>query len=100
MGQMKNIVIDKEALDELRKAADKHWQENPPMIGEVFDDGQFRGGLSRDFIPPPTSIQIGDYVLWDSGENFYIVFVPTGQMGTFKKEHFESHVAAFFGLHF
>jgi len=101
MGQMKNIVIDKEALDELREAADKHWQENPPMLGEFFEDGQFRGGLSRDFAPPPASIKIGDYVLWDNDDDmFYILFEPTGELGAFKKEEFASHVSAFFGLHF
>ena len=100
MGQMKRHYLEQADRDALQEAADKHWRENPPMLGEIFEDGQFRGGLSADFAPPPASIKIGDYLLWDSGENFYIVFVPTGQMGTFKKEHFESHVAAFFGLHF
>jgi hypothetical protein len=93
MGKMKNVQIDMEALAKFRS-------ENPPRMGEVFDDGQFRGHLAPDVAPPPVSIRIGDYLLWDSGGNFYIVFVPTGQMGTFKKEHFESHVPAFFGLHF
>jgi hypothetical protein len=67
----------------------------------VFDDGQFRGGLSRDFAPPPTSIRIGDYALWDNDDDtFYILFEPTGEMGAFKKEEFVAHVKAFFGLHF
>lgn len=94
MGQMKNIVIDKEALDA--------WRANhPPMVGEVFDDGQFRGGLSRDFAQPPVSIKIGDYVLWGNDDDtFYILFEPTGELGAFKKEDFVAHVAAFFGLHF
>jgi hypothetical protein len=98
MGQMKNIVIDKEALDELREAA---WRENPPMLGEFFEDGQFRGYRTRDSAPPPKAIQIGDYSLWDGDDGtFYILFEPTGEMGAFKKEEFASHVTAFFGLHF
>lgn len=101
MGQMKNIVIDKEALDELREAADKHWQENPPMLGEFFEDGQFRGHLTRAHLTRDEAIQIGDYALWDNdGDTFYILFEPTGEMGVFKKEEFASHVSAFFGLHF
>ena len=101
MGQMKNIVIDKEALDELQEAADKHWRENPPMLGEIFEDGQFRGHRTRDIAPPPASIQIGDYALWDGDDGtFYILFEPTGEIGAFKKEEFVAHVKAFFGLHF
>ena len=97
MGQMKRHYLeqaDRDALDA--------WRANhPPMTGEVFDDGQFRGGLSRDFAPPPASIQIGDYALWDNDDDtFYILFEPTGEMGAFKKEEFASHVSAFFGLHF
>ena len=94
MGQMKNIVIDKEALDA--------WRANhPPMIGEVFDDGQFRGHRVRDIAPPPASIRIGDYALWDGDDlTIYILFEPTGEIGAFKKEEFASHVSAFFGLHF
>ena len=101
MGQMKNMVINKEALDELREAADKHWRENPPVLGEIFDDGQFRGHRTMDVAPPPASIQIGDYALWDGDDGtFYILFEPTGEIGAFKKEEFVAHVAAFFGLHF
>lgn len=98
MGQMKNIVINKEALDELREAA---WRKNPPMLGEFFDDGQFRGHLTRGHLTRDEAIQIGDYVLWDGDAGtFYILFEPTGEMGAFKKEEFASHVSAFFGLHF
>lgn len=94
MGQMKRMYIDMEALARFRS-------ENPPMTGEVFDDGQFRGHRAPDVRPPPASIRIGDYALWDGDDGtFYILFEPTGEIGAFKKEEFASHVSAFFGLHF
>ena len=94
MGQMKNVQIDMEALSRFRS-------ENPPMMGEIFDDGQFRGHRAPDVAPPPASIRIGDYALWDGDDGtFYILFEPTGQLGVFKKEHFVAHVSAFFGLQF
>jgi len=98
---MKRHYLEQADRDALQEAADKHWRENPPMLGEVFEDGQFRGGLSRDFARPPASIKIGDYVLWDNDDDmFYILFEPTGELGAFKKEEFAAHVSAFFGLHF
>jgi len=94
MGQMKNVQIDMEALAKFRS-------ENPPLIGEFFDDGQFRGYRARDIEPPPNSIRIGDYTLWEGDDlTFYILFEPTGEMGAFRKEEFAAHVKAFFGLHF
>lgn len=94
MGKMKNVQIDMEALAKFRS-------ENPPLFGEIFDDGQFRGHRAPDVVPPPASIRMGDYALWDGDAGtFYILFEPTGQIGAFRKEHFQSHVAAFFGLHF
>ena len=94
MGQMKNVQIDMEALAKFRS-------ENPPIMGEFFDDGQFRGHRAPDVTPPPASIRIGDYALWDGDDGtFYILFEPTGEIGAFKKEEFASHVSAFFGLHF
>ena len=90
--------MDKDALDILQEAA---WRKNPPMLGEVFEDGQFRGHRTMDVAPPPASIQIGDYALWDGDDGtFYILFEPTGEIGAFKKEEFVAHVSAFFGLHF
>jgi hypothetical protein len=75
--------------------------ENNPMIGEIFEDGQFRGHRAVDVAPPPASIEIGDYALWDGDDDtFYILFIPTGEIGAFRKEEFEAHVKAFFGLHF
>jgi hypothetical protein len=101
MGQMKRHYLEQADRDALQEAADKHWRENPPMLGEFFEDGQFRGGLSRDFAPPPKAIQIGDYALWDNDDDtFYIIFKPTGEMGVFKKKEFAAHVSAFFGLLF
>ena len=101
MGQMKRYYLeemDKDALDALQEAA---WIKNPPMLGEVFEDGQFRGHHARDVVPPSESIQIGDYALWDGNDGtFYILFEPTGEIGAFKKEEFASHVSAFFGLRF
>lgn len=91
MGQMKNIVID---MEEMKIS-------EVPMLGEVFEDGQFRGHLTRGHLTRDEALQIGDYVLWDGDDGtFYILFEPTGEMGAFKKEDFVAHVSAFFGLHF
>ena len=101
MGQMKRHYLEQADLDALQEAADSHWETNPPMLGETFEDGQFRGYRTRDIAPPPASIQIGDYALWDGDDGtFYILFEPTGEIGAFKKEEFVAHVSAFFGLHF
>ena len=87
MGQMKRHYL---------KQADRE-----ALFGEVFDDGEFRG-YSMDADAVQGGMRIGDYILVDDqgGDTFTILFKPTGEMGVFKKEHFESHVAAFFGLHF
>ncbi len=101
MGQMKRHYLEEMDREALQEAADKHWRENPPMLGETFEDGQFRGYRTIDVAPPPASIRIGDYALWDGDDlTIYILFEPTGEMGAFKKEEFASHVSAFFGLHF
>jgi hypothetical protein len=101
MGQMKRHYLEQADRDAVQEEADKHWRENPPMTGEIFDDGQFRGNRAPDVGPPPASIRIGDYALWEGDDiTLYILFEPTGQIGAFRKEHFQSHVAAFFGLHF
>ena len=101
MGQMKRHYLEEMDRDALQEAADKHWRKNPPMLGEILDDGQFRGHRAGDVAPPPASIHIGEYALWDGDDGtFYILFEPTGEIGAFRKEHFAAHVKAFFGLHF
>ena len=101
MGQMKRHYLEQADRDALQEAADKHWRENPPVLGEIFDDGQFRWH-SRDVDAIQGGMRIGDYILVDDEgrDTFTILFKPTGEMGVFKKEDFVAHVAAFFGLHF
>lgn len=73
-----------------------------PVIGEVFEDGQFRGN-TRGFVPEVTiedGIKIGRYTLLDCDKDTFYIFLDTGEVGAFKKSDFESHVAAFFGLNF
>lgn len=77
---------------------------NPPhtprMFGEVFEDGQFRGHMSKVDTPPFVTV-IGDYQLWTLGEDEVgIGFRPTGEMGIFKVADFEPYLKAFFGLNF
>ncbi len=75
----------------------------PRMFGEVFEDGQFRGHMSKaDTLPhPPHVIVIGDYQMWSLGsEEVGIGHLPTGEMGIFKTADFEPYLKAFFGLNF
>ena len=72
----------------------------PRMFGEIFEDGQFRGHMSKSDIPPHVVV-IGDYQLWTLGsEEVGIGFTPTGEMGIFKVADFEPYLKAFFGLNF
>jgi hypothetical protein len=72
----------------------------PRMFGEIFEDGQFRGHMSKADTPLHV-IVIGDYQLWTLGEGEVgIGFVPTGEMGIFKTADFEPYLKAFFGLNF
>jgi hypothetical protein len=92
MGQMKATLTDDDGLK----------IETPQLLGEIFDDGSFRGHTKNPEVYRP--IKIGDYGIWDAedgGDNMIgVVHFPTGQMGLFKKEHFESYVSSFFGLLF
>jgi hypothetical protein len=70
------------------------------MIGEVFEDGQFRGHYKIDDIPSH-AMAIGDYLLWPlDGDEFGMVYRNTGEMGIFKTADFEPYMEAFFGLNF
>lgn len=77
------------------------------MIGEVFEDGQFRGSAGKVELAHNTErrlgMHIGDYMLWDlptEPDLLGIAYIPTGEMGIFKKKDIEPHLAAFFGLNF
>lgn len=77
------------------------------MLGEVFEDGQFRGRAEKVELAHNTvmhiSMHIGDYMLWvlpTEPDVIGISFMPTGEMGVFKKADLEPHLAAFFGLNF
>jgi hypothetical protein len=71
------------------------------MIGEVFDDGEFRGQYKIDDVPKNAMV-IGDYLLWacNSKEEIGIGYRVTGEMGIFKVADFEPYMKAFFGLNF
>ena len=72
----------------------------PRMFGEIFDDGQFRGHMSKADTPAHV-IVVGDYLLWKLGDGeIGIGYQPTGEMGIFKSEDFEAYIKAFFGLNF
>ena len=45
-------------------------------------------------------IQVGDYTLFDGGDEHIGIFHTNGEGGLFQKKEFEAHVAAFFGLNF
>lgn len=73
----------------------------PPVVGEVFDDGQFRGhGIAVPDVHLENGIKVGRYTLMDSDEDTFYIFFDTGEVGAFLKSDFESHIAAFFGLNF
>jgi len=71
------------------------------MIGEAFEDGEFRGHYGVDDVPRH-AIVIGDYLLWslDNNEEIIIGYRNTGDMGIIKVADFEPHIKAFFGLNF
>lgn len=73
----------------------------PRMFGEIFEDGQFRGHMSKADTPAHV-IVVGDYLLWklEGNEDIGIGYRPTGEMGIFKSEDFEPYMKAFFGLNF
>lgn len=77
------------------------------MHGEVFADGQFRGSVQKIELPHNTELRvamhIGDYMLWvmpTEPDMIGLSYLPTGEMGVFKKKDLEPHLAAFFGLNF
>jgi hypothetical protein len=45
-------------------------------------------------------IQVGEYTLFDGGNEHIVIFHTNGEGGLFNKKEFEAHVAAFFGLNF
>jgi hypothetical protein len=47
-----------------------------------------------------TVMQFGQYLICDMDEKQFIIAHPSGECGVFSKDAFESHIAAFFGLHF
>lgn len=50
---------------------------------------------------PTTRIKVGDYELFDWKDDTHIGIARTnGEAGLFRKNEFEAHVAAFFGLNF
>jgi hypothetical protein len=58
-------------------------------------------------LPHATFIQlnmrVGNYMIWDvktEPDAFGITYLPTGELGMFKKSEFEPYIAAFFGLNF
>ena len=77
------------------------------MFGEIHEDGQFRGNI-KNFAEDEQKlrnqhglIHVGEYALWGvDGDEIYICYMPSGEMGAFKKKDFETHVSAFFGLNF
>lgn len=75
------------------------------MFGEVSLEKGFRGNMGaysdeQTVLKQPNVLTIGDYALWGRNGDLWICQISTGQMGTFKKEEFEAHVAAFFGLNY
>jgi hypothetical protein len=77
------------------------------MIGEVFEDGQFRGSAQKVELKHNTELRIamhiGDYMLFvmpTDPDLIGVSYLPTGEMGVFKKKDLEPHLAAFFGLNF
>jgi hypothetical protein len=77
------------------------------MIGEVFEDGQFRGAVEKVELKHNTELRIamhiGDYMLFvmpTDPDLIGVSYLPTGEMGVFKKKDLEPHLAAFFGLNF
>lgn len=79
----------------------------PPMFGEVFEDGQFRGNMKGFSVDEQKMreqhglIYIGEYAMWGQGDDdIYLCHMPSGEFGVFKKKDFETHVSAFFGLNF
>ena len=74
------------------------------MFGEETARG-FRGNMGaysdeQTVLKQPNVLTIGDYALWGRNGDLWICQISTGQMGTFKKEEFETHIAAFFGLNY
>lgn len=47
-----------------------------------------------------TVMQFGQYLICDMDDKQFIIAHPSGECGVFDKSAFESHLAAFFGLHF
>lgn len=45
-------------------------------------------------------IQVGEYTLFDSGDEHVGIFHTSGEGGLFQKKEFETYIAAFFGLNF
>ncbi len=45
-------------------------------------------------------IKIGDYTLVDADEQDLLIAHKNGETGRFRKNEFEAHIAAFFGLNF
>ena len=45
-------------------------------------------------------IQVGEYTLFDGGDEHVGIFHTSGEGGLFQKKEFETYVAAFFGLNF
>ena len=45
-------------------------------------------------------IKIGDYTLVDVNEQDLLIAHKNGETGRFRKDEFEAHIAAFFGLNF
>jgi hypothetical protein len=45
-------------------------------------------------------IEIGDYTLVDVDEQDLLITHKNGETGRFRKNEFEAHIAAFFGLNF
>ena len=66
----------------------------PDLIG-------WRG--QRDWIPLAKKegiIEFGQYMLSDMDAKQFIIAHPSGECGVFDRAAFETHIAAFFGLHF
>ena len=79
------------------------WADARGIFGSVPVNvaGSAVGG-SFTLVPiPHANIVVGDYMLWKAGDGEVgIGYQPTGEMGVFKSEDFESYIKAFFGLNF
>ena len=73
----------------------------PPVFGEVFEDGQFRGSTPDPMAFTKGAITFKEYALWDvDADKVGITNLITGEAGVFDKADFEAHVSAFLGLNF